>query len=238
VGRVRAGNEDSLLVDPSLGLYVVADGLGGHRAGEVASALAVERIHERVRRGSAAGEEPAAVLARALLDAHDAVRQAADGGPELTGMGTTAVVGWISGADWLWLASVGDSRAYRLRAGVLDQLTEDDTLFEELRRAGELPADPLAWPPRQQLTQALGPSPAVVPRVSDFRLTAGDRILLCSDGLTDMLSDAEIGLLLSGELAPQQVCDALVEAANQRGGRDNITVALIEVVATVTGRTS
>ena len=237
-GAVRAGNEDALLVDPELGLYVVADGLGGHRAGEVASQLAVERIHEWVRRRPPAHEAPDQVLARALLEAHDGVKKAAVNRPELAGMGTTAVIAWIPTPDRMWLANVGDSRAYRLRDRALERLTDDDTALEQLRRAGALPEDPAEWPPRQELTQALGPSSFVSPHLSDHEFRSGDRILLCSDGLTDMLSDPEIRYLLSSSSEPQLVCDALVDAANLHGGLDNITVALIEAMPAGSGEAS
>ena len=237
-GLVREGNEDALLVDPDIGLFVVADGLGGHRAGEVASKLAVQRIHQWVRDHSTAGVGPDQVLARALLEAHDEVKKATVERRELAGMGTTAVVAWIPTPDRMWVASVGDSRAYRLRDRSLEQLTEDDTAIEELRRAGALPEDPTEWPPRQELTQALGPSSFVSPRVADHEFRFGDQILLCSDGLTDMLSDSEIRYFLSSDTEPQRVCDGLVEAANLHGGLDNITVALIEAMPADPGETS
>jgi serine/threonine protein phosphatase PrpC len=229
-GSVRATNEDACGVDPEIGLFVVADGLGGHRAGEVASAVAVERFRAVVRANAAAGEDRReAVLRDAIAAAHEAVRDAALHDPTRFGMGTTMAVAWVGGSGSMWVANVGDSRCYHLRGDDLAQLSLDHTLLEELRRAGMLPDDPLSWPPRTELTQAVGLAGSVVPHLEERRAEPGDRILLCSDGLTDMLADEEIRAVLVRRVGPERTSEALVQEANLRGGLDNTTVVVVDV---------
>jgi serine/threonine protein phosphatase PrpC len=209
VGLVRDHNEDDLLVDEEHRLFIVADGLGGHVAGEVASRTAVRAAHTAVVESMA--EDPARALPEALHIAHEAVIEDAVADPGRRGMGTTAVLAQLSPDDQqLWVAHVGDSRAYLLRSGQLHRLTTD-------HRVGG-----------GSLTQALGTSDEIVPDVSRVDLEPGDRVLLCTDGLTDMIGDDDIaGHLPSGE--PEQGCDRLVDAAMARGGVDNITLVLIEI---------
>jgi len=209
VGNVREHNEDALLVDERADLYAVADGLGGHQAGEVASALAVETLRLLVTRESLDESDPGQLLGHALRDAHRCILDAARDDPEREGMGTTAVAVHLRDGE-AWVAHVGDSRAYLVRASRAHQLTRD-------HGSGSY------------LTQALGTSGDVRPDVGRLEVRAGDRIVLCSDGLTDMLDDAELGEIASGGDEPQQACDALVEAALAAGGLDNVTVLVVQV---------
>jgi protein phosphatase len=232
-GLVRPGNEDAHGAVADQGLFAVADGLGGHRAGEEASALAVAGFLETFpAHGDIADERRGAFLVAAVGRAHDAVRAATAADQRRAGMGTTLVAAWIPpDRDEMWVVNVGDSRAYLLHEGALEGLTLDDTLLEAMRRAGTLPADPALWPPRQQLTQALGPMEFVVPRVTVTSLSAGDRMLLCTDGLTDMVDDAEITTVLAGEPDPERACAELIRMANRNGGIDNVTVVVIALEA-------
>lgn len=208
VGLVREHNEDDLLVDEKLRVFVVADGLGGHVAGEVASRTAVRAAHTALLESAA---EPERAVSEALHLAHEAVIEEAAAEPARRGMGTTAVLAQLSPDDQqLWVAHVGDSRAYLLRSGQLHRLTAD-------HRVGG-----------GSLTQALGTAGEVAPDVARVELATGDRILLCTDGLTDMVGDDTIaGHLGSGE--PEHSCDRLIEAAMAQGGVDNVTLVLIEI---------
>ena len=229
-GRVRGTNEDAYGVDPEIGLFVVADGLGGHRAGEVASSLAVERFRAVVGAEPDNGDQAReAVLRKAIAAANDAVREAALGDAARTGMGTTMVTAWIGASGGTWVVNVGDSRCYRLRERDLVQLSVDDSLLEELRRNGMLPDDPAHWPPRSELTQAVGLVGSIVPHLARTDVEPGDHLLLCSDGLTDMLSDDEIQAILARSEDPEATCARLVQATNLRGGLDNTTVVIVDV---------
>ncbi len=209
VGLVREHNEDDVLVDEEHRLFIVADGLGGHVAGEVASRTAVRAAHTALVEDGPA--DPERALPEALYVAHEAVIEDAAADPSRRGMGTTAVLARLSEDDrQLWVSHVGDSRAYLLRSGRLHRLTAD-------HRVGG-----------GSLTQALGTSDEIVPDIARVELESGDRILLCTDGLTDMVGDDDIAShLASGE--PEQGCDRLVDAAMVHGGIDNVTLVLIEI---------
>ena len=224
VGRVRQGNEDSYLLEPPI--YAVADGMGGHIAGDVASATAVDVI--------AAGARDAAPLdGQALADlvnrANEAIWEKARSDPSLRGMGTTCTLLMIDG-DTAHLAHVGDSRAYLLRDGSLTQLTEDHTLVERMVREGRLSAEEAArHPQRSVITRALGVDQRVQVDVLREQLSRGDRILLASDGLTSMVGSDDIAGVLGSEDDPQSAADRLVEMANAAGGEDNVTVLVVDV---------
>jgi serine/threonine protein phosphatase PrpC len=224
VGRVRQGNEDSYLLEPPI--YAVADGMGGHIAGDVASATAVEVI--------AAGARDAETLdGPALADlvnrANEAIWEKARSDPSLRGMGTTCTLLMIDG-DVAHLAHVGDSRAYLLRDGSLTQLTEDHTLVERMVREGRLSAEEAAThPQRSVITRALGVDQNVQVDVMREELARGDRILLASDGLTSMVGSDDIAAVLGAEADPQAAADRLVEIANAAGGEDNVTVLVVDV---------
>ena len=207
VGLVREVNEDAVAVLPEAGTLLVADGLGGHAAGEVASRLAVDTLRARLAGlDTVPDDEVGSRLVAALLAASEAVADAAAQDPDRYGMGTTAVTAHLRRGR-AWVAHVGDSRAYRYGGPGLEQLTRD-------HGSGSL------------LLQALGLGD-VVPDVAVLDLAQGDRLLLCTDGLTDTTDEAEIARLVA-QGDPQEACDALVAAALRGGGIDNVTVAVAE----------
>ena len=223
VGLLRAGNEDS--VYPASGgsgpgplLAAVADGMGGHAAGEVASATAMAAAV------AAEGHPRDRVLA-----ANTAVVNAVIDEPSLAGMGTTLTFAEFSPDGALDIGHVGDSRAYLLRDGELSQITTDHSLVAELLAAGRIrPEDVHTHPQRNLVTRGIGMSQNVEVDVEHCDLEHGDRVLLCSDGLTTMITDGDLAAILGGEGAPEERVWALVEAANAAGGFDNITVVVVD----------
>jgi len=224
VGRVRDGNEDDFLEQADrLGLVAVADGMGGHRAGEVASATALEALRAAV----AAGQP----LRKAIEGANDAVLEKSESDHELHGMGTTLTAGMLGTDGSLTVGHVGDSRAYLIRDGELSQITEDHSLVEEMVKGGELtPEQAEVHPQRSIITRALGIDPVVDVDLYPIQLRAGDRVLLCSDGLTTMVRPEEIATILGRELDPKRAAQLLVDAANAAGGEDNVTALILEAV--------
>jgi PPM family protein phosphatase len=241
-GLTRSHNEDWFELDGDHRLYLVADGMGGHRHGEVASRLAVEAIHrfvESIVDHDATWPfvpEPdlhrhSNVLKMAFRIAHDKVLWAIQNDRRLFGMGTT-VVGFLLEDDLAAIAHVGDSRAYRLRGGELELLTVDHTWVNEQVVAGFLSEEQArVHPLKNVVTRALGGDKEVDVDVREVAVEPGDRFLLCSDGLTTMLSDAEIHRGADSGAALEEVCRNLIAAANERGGHDNVTVVALEIQA-------
>jgi protein phosphatase len=231
-GLVREQNEDRYIIDQGVGCFLIADGMGGHLAGEVASRIAAETIAKKLARWSGKpSRDPAKTLQDAIHAAHQAVRKEAAKSLARRGMGSTVVVAWLQpDSCQLWLGHVGDSRAYLLRGSEFFLLTEDHTIYNQARRAGMLGPDPQMHPPRGVLSQAIGPSDAIAPEVVRIELRPGDRLMLCSDGLTDMLSDEEIKALLIPPAELEKTCNTLIQAALKRGGRDNVTVVVLGVM--------
>ena len=219
VGQVRQSNEDALLLsDP---VFAVADGMGGARAGEVASAMAVAALH-----GLDGGEQ---ALADAIEDVNLRIYNASQNDPSLLGMGTTITAAMLDG-DALVVGHVGDSRAYLFRSGRLQQLTDDHSLVGELVRRGTLtPAEAERHPQRSVITRALGAEGRVDIDVLRIAIEADDLILLCSDGLTGMVSDPEITRILRGGGSLEQLAQQLATAANGAGGEDNVTAVLLRM---------
>jgi protein phosphatase len=226
VGLVRQVNEDFMaeFERPSgHRLLVVADGMGGHRGGATASRMCVETIGEVFRRST---EAPAAFLRDALHEANDRIYRASREDAELSGMGTTAVLLLVTPNGEAWVAHLGDSRAYLLRGGSMRALTEDHTVVAALVKRGILSDDVAAGHPRRhELVRCVGFHHAPEPDLSRHELLPGDRFLLCSDGLSGMLREDEIAEILKRESLSDAVV-TLVEAANARGGADNITVMI------------
>lgn len=228
VGRVRQTNQDHF--GSVTGLHVLADGMGGHRGGEVASAGAVAAALEGFEVHSRQG------LAAAVLAANRAVLVRASGDPYLSGMGTTIcalahVVG-DSGDDALAVANVGDSRVYRFSGGRLEQVSDDHSLVADLMRAGELSPDEAArHPKRNILTRALGIEADLVVDTWELVPVSGDRYLLCSDGLVNELDDSRIARILQDKAEPEAAAVELVRSAVDAGGHDNVTVVVVDVVA-------
>jgi protein phosphatase len=241
VGRKRKGNEDSLSLNPEQNLYVVADGMGGHAAGEVASRVAVEAINEFVTL-TGGNEEitwPFGLddsisyegnrLKTAIRHANRRVLEATRERAEYEGMATTVAAVLVDG-DTAHLAHVGDSRIYLWGAGEISQLTNDHSWVNEQIQSGVISAEQArSHPLRNVVTRALGGRPDLVVDVQQRRMRAGDVLLLCSDGLTTMIGDEDIARILaeaSGDVA--RAATALVDEANARGGEDNITVVLLK----------
>jgi serine/threonine protein phosphatase PrpC len=222
-GRVRGNNEDAFLVDDERALFAVADGMGGHRGGEVASHTAIEALRAAVANGTP--------LHDAITRANLAVLARAAGDDELTGMGTTLTAIIAVGGRQLLIGHVGDSRAYLLHNGELRRATDDHSLVEELVREGRLtPEQAEAHPQRAIVTRALGVDDDVDVDLYTLDVDAGDRVVLCSDGLTTMVRERDIERLARSEPDPQSLADAFVRAANDAGGDDNVTVVVIDVV--------
>ena len=224
VGRGRPENEDNLLVDREHGLYAVADGMGGHRAGEVASAIAIETLKDAFLGGQRLDE--------AVVAANTAVFAKGADDPALRGMGTTITAIALEGDSTALFGHVGDSRAYLMRNGTVTQVTADHSLVEQLVREGRLtPEEAQHHPQRAVITRALGVDAQVEVDTYRVELEAGDRFLICSDGLTNMLSDDTIAQTLRRHADPQQAADTLVDMANQAGGDDNITVVILDALS-------
>jgi serine/threonine protein phosphatase PrpC len=238
-GLRRANNEDAVFVDEARGIGILADGMGGYNAGEVASGMATSVVQADLQRWL--DQDPAALNARdmrraldtAVRNANVAVLAASQAHPEYAGMGTT-IVAAVFQDDRLCVAHIGDSRCYRLRQGQLTQITKDHSLLQEQLDAGLITPEQAAFSTHRNLvTRALGIDEGVEVEIGEFTVAAGDLYLLCSDGLSDMVDDGVITdiLLRPGSIANQAT--ALVNAANDHGGRDNITVLLVHAIAGV-----
>lgn len=224
VGLRRRINEDRYALDPELGLYLVADGMGGHTAGQVASELAVEAALQAIRTLEGASASLAEKLRYAVASANRAIYTTARERPELAGMGTTLVC-LLWGGGRAALGHVGDSRAYLVRGERIRQLTDDHSIVGELLRRNEISEDAAReHPHRHVLTRALGVRKAVEPDLAELTPQAGDLFVLCSDGLTGHVEDHEIAKAVTQETDLQEACERLVDLANGRGGEDNTTI--------------
>jgi protein phosphatase len=220
IGRVRERNEDSYLVEPPL--YAVADGMGGARGGAVASSMALDKLEELFRSGKGS-------LTELIGSANRAVFERSISDRKVSGMGTTLTAATVDD-EGAHLGHVGDSRAYLLRAGALRQLTDDHTLVNRMVKAGEItPQEAGTHPHRNVLTRSVGTEPEVDVDVEDVPLIDGDRLLLCSDGLTGMVTEPQIQAILEAAPDPQDAADRLIKAANRAGGIDNITVVILGI---------
>lgn len=225
-GNTHNTNEDTYRLDLERGLFLVADGMGGHQAGQVASRLAIEALHETLTASDVSSIDD---LVTALLAAHSAIRSMAEENEAYRGMGTTALIGWVRIPELvLWTAHIGNSRAYLWRNGSLQRLTEDHTLLNELRKANRLPSDPKDWPSPAILSQALGSRQSLLsPGLGEWPLQVGDRLLFCSDGISDVLTDEEINQILSIVPTPQSACEQLARAVRRKGARDDFTAIVV-----------
>jgi protein phosphatase len=247
-GMVRSHNEDSIAADPANGLVVLADGMGGYNAGEVASGMATTVIVTEMRQilqnanpydvDSRTSEEIAARLVRdQVLKANSSIYQAAQSQPQYAGMGTTLVV-CLFYDNRMLTAHLGDSRLYMLRDGSFSQVTRDHSLLQEQIDSGIITPEQAKKAQHKNLvTKALGIDPTVEPEIHEYATKAGDIYLLCSDGLCDMVEDEDIGMTLQTlggnlKLAAQQ----LVQMANDNGGRDNVSVILVRVLREYPGK--
>jgi len=222
----RTSNEDALLVAIRLGLFVVADGMGGHRAGEVASALAVKAVEESI---AAADQPDGDHLEFAVRLANDRVYAASEAQPDCAGMGTTIVAALVSETQVIY-ASVGDSRLYRWRAGALTQLTRDDSWVERmLEQEGLTPAEVQQHPMRHVLTEVVGVRTGLDPQASSFPWIAGDVLLLCSDGLHGAVGPERLQEWLGSGVEVAKITSGLVSEALARGASDNVTAIVVRI---------
>ncbi|WP_310388866.1 Stp1/IreP family PP2C-type Ser/Thr phosphatase [Roseateles sp.] len=233
VGRARDNNEDSVAMDEAVGLGVLADGMGGYNAGEVASQMLTSFIRAELGRWlKESGASATAADVRRAMDicvdnANRAIFNAANTNPRYAGMGTTLVVG-VFREEGLLMGHVGDSRAYRLRGGHLMQITRDHSLLQEQLDAGLLTAEEAAQSSNKNLvTRAVGVEDAVMLELHLHEVQPGDVYLFCSDGLSDMLDDASICQLLLNHPSLSEAAQALIDGANDMGGRDNIAMVLV-----------
>jgi PPM family protein phosphatase len=226
-GCVRPNNEDYFITDADAGIFILADGMGGANAGEYASRLSAERVHESL----VPAPEGLEALDRAFREANRAVREAAKGNPALDGMGTTLLVARGASDSHVEIGSVGDSRAYLCSKGALSRITEDQTWVAEVGTRLGLSEDALKrHPMRHVLTMAVGSGDDLRVYCTRVRLEQGDQVLLCSDGLYGVLNEKTlIGALDSEKTLPEK-CHYLVEAAKAEGGPDNVTVVLIQLI--------
>lgn len=243
VGRLRAHNEDAVAMMPDRNVYIVADGLGGHNGGEVASRIAIESIAGFVRMAAERPDmtwpfeyvkslsRPANVMLAAIKVANLRIIEQASKAAELQGMGSTVVVLLIGEDQKAYLGHLGDSRIYRFREGVLEQLTDDHSLVSEQVRQGILtPEEAARSPYRNVISRACGIRPDIEPDIRVENIRAGDIFLLCSDGLTGPVPDVEIAEILGaqgGDL--ERAAASLIGRANELGGPDNITTGLVRV---------
>lgn len=233
IGRKRKVNQDYIYTsEEPVGnlpnVFIVADGMGGHNAGDYASKVTVETMLAEMQ--SSFEKNPTLIFRRAIEEANEVIRRRADEDKKLEGMGTTVVVASCMGR-FLQVANVGDSRLYVVNREIR-QITRDHSLVEEMIRMGGLDrADARNHPDKNIITRAVGAEDHVEPDFFTVELREGDTVLMCSDGLTNMLEDEEIRMIISGARDLVEKAECLVEAANANGGRDNISVILIEPCA-------
>jgi protein phosphatase len=233
-GLARENNEDSVAIDEPTRLGILADGMGGYNAGEVASGMATTFIKSELGRWLAqAGRHANAREVRRAMEicvdnANRSIFNAANSNPQYSGMGTTLVVGVFQDGR-LMLGHIGDSRCYRLRQTQLEQITKDHSLLQEQMDAGLITPEQAATSTNKNLvTRALGVEDAVLLEVNEHKVEPGDLYLMCSDGLSDMLDDEAIAQVLTGDGSLEQKTVQLIDAANANGGRDNISVLLAQ----------
>jgi len=239
-GRARSNNEDSVAIDPDATLAVLADGMGGYNAGEVASNMATSFILSELGRWlaeasvQATDQDVRRAMDICVDNANRAIFNAANSNPQYAGMGTTLVVAVFRHMHLL-VGHVGDSRAYRLRGGRLQQLTRDHSLLQEQIDAGLITPEQAAFSANKNLvTRAVGVEDTVQLETHQHEVLAGDLYLLCSDGLSDMLDDGTIAQVLQGCDSLESGCKTLIEAANDAGGKDNISVILVRAAGSAT----
>ncbi|MFN2564018.1 MAG: Stp1/IreP family PP2C-type Ser/Thr phosphatase [Gemmatimonadaceae bacterium] len=229
---IRSGNEDSFAVeaDPQRGLFVVADGMGGHAAGEVASEMAVQILQRELADLRDLDSQPASErVMNALKRANKAIHDRTIAEVDKQGMGTTASVLLIAGRKYL-IGQVGDSRVYLLRDGALRQITKDHSYVQEQVDAGFLTPEQARYHPYSNvITRCVGASPEVEPDIYTGEVRVGDLFLVASDGLTGMVDDRRLQQLLLARVAPERLVHLLISEANGRGGLDNITAIVVQI---------
>ena len=220
-GLVRKENEDAFCIEEDLGLLAIADGMGGHASGEVASRMAIEILKESLKKE---GQPLPGRLSSGVRLANRTIYDAAQSQSQLNGMGTTLTALQLEG-NRLSIAHVGDSRAYLIRGGVIEQITDDHTIISEQVARGMMTKEEAARSDmRNILSRALGIAPEVDVDMEELTVSEGDQLVLCSDGLSELISEDEILSEVQSTKRPDLACNELVNLANQRGGEDNVTV--------------
>lgn len=229
VGLVRAGNEDSMCACPEIGLFAVADGMGGHRAGEIASSTALSYLVEQLKNSRVEQQDVAENLLRIMNEANQRIYQLSCENAQYRGMGTTVTAGIIL-ANELIVAHVGDSRVYLIRSPDILQITHDHSLVGEMLRSGGLTEEQASNHPQKNiLTRAMGTAPDVKIDLHRKNIQAGDKVLFCTDGLTNHVSPLEIKAITLTQSDLGNCLRELTEIALERGGVDNITMVLVEI---------
>jgi protein phosphatase len=237
-GQVRPLNEDAIGARPDIGLFVLGDGLGGYNAGEIASTMAVSSLLSKLAgdyeyaQASGVPFDPRRALAERMIEMNGVITRAAANSAAFEGMATTIVIAWIIN-DRLWVAHAGDSRLYRFREGVLEGMTRDHSFSQELLDAGMVTEEEARLLPAKNLvTRALGAGGDVDPEVNEYPLRVGDVLMMCSDGLTEMIDDAEIASAIFASVPDvQRAAQRLVDLANAAGGRDNVSVIVVRLAS-------
>lgn len=228
-GPVRRKNEDALCTCPELGLFVVADGMGGHKAGDVASKLAIDTLRDHIKKNYEAGGVSKELLAVSIRRANDAVYRSAGDNAWKKGMGTT-ITAFLFKEDFLWVANVGDSRALLLRDGKLSKLTSDHSLVQELIDGGGISEqDAASHPRRNVLTRALGIGPRVEADIYEYRVAPGDRFLICTDGLSGFVNKQRLAQVMALPADAEEIVRLLLQEAIRAGSNDNITMIYLAV---------
>ena len=231
VGMVREVNQDYVFcyenpIGQVSNLFLVADGMGGHKAGDYASRYCVEKVVESIKNGTI--RSPISIMERAIQEANAAVYSKAESEETLNGMGTTIVAATILGSE-LYIANVGDSRAYLIREGI-HQITEDHSLVEAMIQSGDIDRkDARLHPNKNVITRAIGTAVTVQADFFEISVEEGDILLLCTDGLTNMIEDDEICQIIKSETDMKKIGTELVRVANANGGRDNIGIVLVQI---------
>jgi len=229
IGKVRQLNEDSLFVDEKSGVFVVADGMGGHNAGDVASTIAIEVVSETLMNNNFNGAiKPLDKVVESIKLANSKIYQKAKDDTACLGMGTTCTVAHIR-EDIMYIGHVGDSRLYILREDQLKQVTQDQTLVESLVRDGKITREEAKiHPKRNMLLNAVGTDAELEVDRHEVTLINGDTVLICSDGLNGLIEDHQIKATLQKSAEAEEICNSLIDMANDRGGYDNITAVVIK----------
>ncbi|MBE9005358.1 Stp1/IreP family PP2C-type Ser/Thr phosphatase [Fortiea sp. LEGE XX443] len=229
-GLIRSSNQDAYYVDPEGRFFIVADGMGGHAGGEEASHIATREIQAHLVENWHSPESDAQLLEKALWQANEAILQDQQHHPERADMGTTVVAVLFRQPEAPWCAHIGDSRLYRLRGSQLEQITEDHTWVARAIKIGDITLEEARVHPfRHVLSRCLGREDLTQFDVQPLNVTQGDRLLLCSDGLTEELVDEKIADCLQNIPLLEKASISLIEAAKEQGGHDNITVVIVEL---------
>lgn len=227
-GLLRSVNEDSVLIDANLGLFAVADGMGGHKAGSVASRIAVGTLAAVVRQERTHESEATILLNKAILAAHRAIMAESVVNPDCEEMGTTLVAALFTQRGSVVIGHVGDSRAYLIEQGTIEALTQDHTFLAEWLKNGQItPAAARTHPARHGLFMALGIDDDIEPELKSVSWNESNCLLLCSDGLTDILEASDILGIVESADCIESACQSLIKGANENGGQDNVTVVLV-----------